>query len=257
MKLQTAVLIASALVLGACGFRTKEIRESDLTPEVASPTATKVEPKALDAKGHEIMADPKFKDSLGKIERGNYELSEHIQAGSLVFAGVSASETTPHNLTVDQRIDINQESQLNFTRAISDEEISVMNEVIGLNTYINVGCSDINPALIAGLTRIKPKMQHGYMHVHAKKVFICAKNIVQEKNAIVYADELVLNGTSFGFAQDGGLINICAKTLTLIGDSRINTSIKNADSADQLGSPLFLTVIKEIKGTGSLSLNKP
>jgi hypothetical protein len=251
MKWQVLVVAFAFSMLGACGFHTKEQK-----PSTPSPVNTP-QTDGLNAHGLEIMSNPKFKESLGKIEHGNYEMGERLEPGSIVFSGTIASETTNQAISVDKRVVINLESRLNFTRTISDEEIAVMSELTDLKTYINFGCGHIDPTLVEGLTRIEPKIQHDFQHVHAKKVFVCGKHIVNEKSTIFYAEELMLNEASFGFSKGGGIINFCAKTLTLNGETRLFTNVKKVDSLDQPGSPVLLSVIDKLKGEGTLKINQP
>jgi len=259
MKKQMVLMIAMALMAGACGFHTKENKEVP-QPETQAPKVedlTLKESKDLEVRSRAMNSDPQFKEALKKIEKGNYELGEQAKAGSVIFSGVIASEAAVEKkLEIHQQIKINLDSDLNFVRAMSEEELVVVNQVINRKTFINIGCGKLPVEQTAGLTEVKMKLQRDFAHAHANKVFLCGKGVMSRSHAIVYADEVVMNGASFIFPKSTGVVNICTKTLTLIGDNKLKTMEKQINSLDKPGSPVFLSVLETLKGSGTLEINQ-
>ncbi len=254
MKMQMTLLTVVAITAGACSFHAKvekEVPPSQINkPEDSSTPRSKV----LTPEGRGIMNDPKFIESLKKIEAGNKVLGQEAEAGSVIFSGVIAKEEQEKVVT-DKHILINPESSLNLTRVMGEEELTVMEDVTDLKTFINIGCK-LGPAQTEGLTEIKVKSQNGFLHAHANKIFMCGAGAATDSNVIVYANELVMNGVSRLFSKADGIVNICAKTLTLIGQNQILSTIKEPNSLNKPGSPVFVSVVEKIKGEGTLQINQ-
>jgi hypothetical protein len=252
------ILIAStlAVLLTACGFHTQENKEITPAKSNANPPAAP-RPQAAQVN----VGDAKIPaDLIAAVEAGNISLGklDNLKPGAVIFAGVIATKTDD-DMTVDEHLPLAVNHEGDSYRSMDDAELKVIDQATNRKTYINIGCKDsqINAQQIAGLQKGLLQMHGTFMHGHADKIFLCASDAMTMKNTVLYANEIVMNNASFVISHSStGLVNICARTLTLIGQNRITSVEKKIDGSLGPGSPIFLSVLEDVQGSGSLLINQ-
>lgn len=230
--------------LVGCGFKTIEKSEIKVNPEATPATVD----------GRKIMKDPSFIAGIKAIEKSNLDLVKDKLPGQILVAGILAN--LDEKSEEAKKIIVTNDPSLVDARELSKEEVDAMMDITKRSTYINIGCQNIPKTETEGLTEIKPKidLRTDFFHAHAQKVFICGKRQVQKKHTVVYAQEVHMDNSQFVFTKSKGLVNICAKNLVLTGQNSI-TTIESEKNPVNPGSPVFLSVLESIEGTGQLHVN--
>lgn len=252
-------LMLLMLMATACGFHTKDNKVLEVLPDIRTsdaPPAPPAETKDTSSQPTRLSStDPEFKEVLNKIETGNVALAQNFELGNVVFSGI--------DLSSDPRLQPNLQINPPKKREMGGGELKLMEKVTTQKNFINLNCDEKNPnewdaSKVEGFTRSIAKVQNknGFIHVHANKVFLCGKGIVSQRNVVVYANELVLNNTNFLFPKQPGVINICSQKMTLIGENKLVAQIQQPEGPAQPGSPILLTVLEEVHGDGTLSINQ-
>lgn len=243
-KLKAISMGLLTLVFVGCGFKTIEKSEPKHEPEVTPATVD----------GRKIMKDPSFIFSIKAIEKGNLDLVKDKLPGQILVAGILTN--LDEKSEEAKKIIVTNNPNLVDTREMSKEEVDVMMDITKRNTFINIGCPNIPKSETEGLIEIKPKidLRTDFFHAHAQKVFICGKGQVRKKHTVVYAQEVHMDNSQFVFTKSKGLVNICAKSLILMGQNSITTIESEKNPVDP-GSPVLLSVLESIEGTGQLHVN--
>lgn len=240
-------------LITGCGFHTQINKE--FAPSGASDTTQAQAEQQATLRGRALNRDQKFKGALAVIEVGNLNLSKTAQPGSVTFAGIAATLDAAQKMTLNEKIHVDLETNTAAIREIETEEMAPINEVTSRKTYINAGCGNLNPKKIEGLTEVKMKIQHGFIHAHADKVFLCGRSTISWRYAVLSANELVMDHLSLVQLNGSGVLNIFARSLSLIGDNHIVTLDQPTAGDPKAGSPVFFSVLDRIQGLGSLRIN--
>jgi hypothetical protein len=245
--------LTTLLLLTGCGFHTQINKEaSELNVKETDTTEAQ---KQDVLRGRALNADQKFKAALAVIEISNMNLAKTAQPGSVTFAGVAASQDSASKITPHEKIHLDPEKTPVSIREIEADELASLNDVTNRKTFINAGCGKLNPKKVAGLTEVKMKIQHGFLHAHADKVFLCGRWSVSWQNAVLSTNELVMDHLSVVQMNGPGIFNIFTKTLSLIGDNHIVTLDQQVGGDPKAGSPIFFSVLDRIQGLGSLQID--
>lgn len=153
-------------------------------------------------------------------------------------------------------------TSFNLNPAYFSLEVDVLKKLETANTYVNLGCRDIDPNLINGLTQVFSFDQSAdWIWYRAQKIFLCGKfnekRIPVFYGAQVFLNEFVIENNlneNDGVVRHSTPLRIAANDLNLEGHSFI--SLRAGDSKVFVldGNKVSLYVLSNLRGAGTLKI---
>jgi hypothetical protein len=137
------------------------------------------------------------------------------------------------------------ESDSKLTRTLTDDK-----------TYVALGCSDVDPTLIAGLRKADIQaLTKDVASVSANTVILCGKANITYQFITIAAHNLILMNADISAKNTVGALSLIADNLTVVGKNKIQTQGQDAKAMVLPAPSLELNVLKAIDGEGTLELN--
>lgn len=122
--------------------------------------------------------------------------------------------------------------------------------------FMNLGCGDLSAADTEGLEEITPSLkgEDGVLMVSATKIFICGSHKVETNFTTITAEELVINNAELSLTDKTGNLILITNSLNVQGKNILATQGVDQEVTVSPAPALQLTVLQELRGSGSLLL---
>lgn len=171
-------------------------------------------------------------------------------------ARIKISQSRGASYRSDLKIKIATDDQSSRESLVTEVDSKLTNHLADDQTYVALGCSDVDPTLIHGLGKknIEP-LTKDVASVSANTVILCGKAHITYQFMTIAAHNLILMNAEISAKNNVGALTLIADNLLVVGRNKVQTQGSDAKSMVLPAPSLELNVLQAIDGDGILELN--
>jgi hypothetical protein len=208
---------------------------------------------------------------IKKAEQNIDELTNFLyvggQPGKITVKGIVVKNENSQTV-LDERIKLEQIGGKG-NRGVSQVMVSDKNKAVLLDvgdvksleksaeakTFINLGCKDLKPEDVAGLTEQAPIVStETVLSLSVSKIFICGQQSISQNFVALSGNEIILRNAEIIMTGSVGSFSMSANKIYINGKNKFGTNGVESTISVMDGPSLDVIINQEIHGDGSLDL---